>query len=281
MKKVVLMRSKILILLLSAFIFYSCTEEGASKKAKSFEELGEDKAFRGKHEIPDSIHFNDKGIMLEMETKDGVNTNAYALMHSEKPEKILLIFHEWWGLNDFIKKEAVRFYQELDGVSVMALDLYDGKVATTREEASAYMKAASKERINNIINAAIEYVGPDAKIGTIGWCFGGGWSVKASIAAADQGSACVMYYGMPPEDKTALAPIQAPILGVFASEDKWINEEVKERFENNCEALNKDIRTVVYDADHAFANPSSPRYNESAAQSANSIVLEFLKNNLK
>ena len=82
---------------------------------------------------------------------------------------------------------------------------------------------------------------------------------------------------MPVQSAEELAPIQADMLGIFAKQEKWINPEVVEKFANLAKATNKSLEVHSFDADHAFANPSSPRYNEEAAQKANAIALAFLK----
>ncbi|MDX1666790.1 MAG: dienelactone hydrolase family protein, partial [Saprospiraceae bacterium] len=114
-------------------------------------------------------------------------------------------------------------------------------------------------------------------IATIGWCFGGGWSLKASIMAEDQGAACVMYYGMPVQTVEQLRPIEADILGIFAENDGHITPEVVEEFKQLAEQAGEDLELHSFEANHAFANPSSPRYKEEAARQANALALQFLK----
>jgi carboxymethylenebutenolidase len=86
-----------------------------------------------------------------------------------------------------------------------------------------------------------------------------------------------MYYGMPLQKADALAPLKAPILGIFAEKDGWITPQVVANFENLAKATGKSIETHQFDADHAFANPSNPAYKEEAAQKANALALAFLK----
>jgi carboxymethylenebutenolidase len=162
-------------------------------------------------------------------------------------------------------------------VTVVALDMYDGKVTTSRDDANEFMKAVSEERAKSIIQGAINRTGEFAEIATIGWCFGGGWSLKASIMAEDKGAGCVIYYGMPVQEAAALAPIQSDILGIFASEDKWITPQVANDFEVLAKATGKNIENHIFEAQHAFANPSSESYSSEAATEANTLAREFLK----
>jgi carboxymethylenebutenolidase len=238
--------------------------------------------FKEAHDIPKEIAYEAKGEMTTFKTADKKEGSAYTLKaKNTEVEKYLFVIHEWWGLNDFVKRETDRLYADFNGeVTVMALDLYDGKVATTRDDAQKFMESVSAERAEMIIKGAIVKAGEFAEIATIGWCFGGGWSLKASILAGDQGAGCVIYYGMPVTEAKDLAPIQSDILGIFAKNDKWITPEVANTFESLAKATGKNIENHIFDADHAFANPSSESYNSEAATKANAIALEFLKTRL-
>ncbi len=244
-------------------------------------DFANDSSFQQAHDTPKKIDFSGTGQRLNFTTGDGKSSAAYLVPAQQNMgDKFLFVIHEWWGLNDFVKREVERLAAELPGVSVMALDLYDGKVATTREEAGKLMEEVNEDRARAIIQGAMGQVGSGARIGTIGWCFGGGWSLKAAIQAGDQAKACVMYYGMPMQDAAALAPLRAPVLGIFAKEDGWINPEVVDNFEKLAKATGKNITIRSFDADHAFANPTQESYNEAAAQEANAAALAFLKKNL-
>ena len=252
------------------------TEEASDAMAK----FTSDSEFKDAHEKPAAINFQGKGEMMEFRTPDGGMAKAYAVKQNPRTTKYLFVIHEWWGLNDQIKQEADRLFDSLGNVTVMALDLYDGQVTDNPDEAGKIMNAVKPERCEAIIKGALAVAGKDGEVATIGWCFGGGWSLKSSIMAGGQGVACVMYYGMPVENAKELAPLKAPILGIFAKQDGWITPEVAQKFENLAKASGKTIETHIYDADHAFANPSSPRYNEEAAQQANREAWGFLKEHL-
>jgi len=137
------------------------------------------------------------------------------------------------------------------------------------------------ERAIAIINGALSYVGNDAKVTTIGWCFGGGWALQAALLAGKQGAGCVMYYGMPEKDVDKLKALNSDVLGVFATKDQWINKEVVTAFEKDMRAANKKLTVVNYDADHAFANPSNPHYNKEYSEAAHKLALAFIKEHLK
>lgn len=243
-----------------------------------FAALAKSSDFRSEHELPAEIHFQAKyGHMIQFACPDNIEANAYFVPAKKKSDLWLIVIHEWWGLNDHIKEEAEKLYGDLDHVNILALDMYDGNVAENREEASQYMQGLSKERAYSIISGMLNYIGNDAKLCTIGWCFGGGWSLQTAIESGKKAIGCVMYYGMPDEDASRLKKLNSDVLGIFASQDEWINAEVVATFETNMEEAGKTLIVYSYDADHAFANPSSPRYVEKAAQDAYKVAIEYLR----
>ena len=268
--------------ILSLASLAACNNSNSANEASADDmaQFADDEAFQKAHDEPETIDAPTDGQMMTFATPDGKTGSAYALVPENPNGNFLFVIHEWWGLNNHIKEEAARLFNSLDGISVMALDMYDGKVATTQEEAGKYMQAVAEERAEAIIQGAIAHAGENAKIGTIGWCFGGGWSLRSSILAADQGAACVMYYGMPVQEAEKLAPIEADILGIFAQQDGWITPEVVDKFESLAKATGENVEIHQYDAAHAFANPSNPKYDKEAADEANALALAFLKERL-
>jgi len=220
------------------------------------------------------------GKMIKIKTA-GVEANAFVLEAKKKTTNWIFVFQEWWGLNDHIKREAENLYNDLGNVNVLALDMYDGKVGTTPEEAGKYMKEFKQERGNEIVRGALEYVGKDAKVGTIGWCFGGGQSMQAALAAGTQASACVIYYGMPEDNLDRLKTLNCDVLDIWPTQDKWINKDVTEKFEKNMAEAGKKLTVKPYDADHAFANPSNPKHNKDYTADAYKNTLTFFKARLK
>jgi carboxymethylenebutenolidase len=221
------------------------------------------------------------GKMIKIKCADGVEANAFVIEAKKKTNNWVFVFQEWWGLNDHIKREAENLYNDLGNVNVIALDMYDGKLATTREDAGKFMGEFKKERGAEIIKGAIAHAGSNAKIGTIGWCFGGGLSLQASLMAAKQAAACVIYYGQPEEDIERLKILNCDVLDIWPTQDKWINKEVTEKFEKNMAAAGKKLTVKSYDADHAFANPSNPKHSKEFAADAYKNTLEFFKARLK
>ena len=199
------------------------------------------------------------------------------------PLPAVLVIHEWWGLNEHIKHWTDRL--AADGYAALAVDLYGGQVATDRETALQLMKGTDAEAAAKVLASAHEFLASDERIkatkrGVIGWCFGGGWSLQHALATKDL-DAAVVYYGQLVTDPKALAPLQAPVLGVFGNADTGIPPASVDAFEAAMKKAGKSLELHRYDdAPHAFANPSSGRYVPEAAEDAWAHARAFLAEHL-
>jgi carboxymethylenebutenolidase len=217
------------------------------------------------------------GETITFPTPDGKTASGYLIKSAKKSKKWLFVYQEWWGLNDHIKKQAETFYNDLGDVNVLAIDLYDGKVATTREDASKYMSESKTERTDAIIQGAVNYVGKKAKIASVGWCFGGGQSLRSALIEGKRAVGCIMYYGMPVQEVEKLKTLRCDVLGIFASREKWISTAVVNEFEANMKKAGKKVTVHNFDAEHAFANPSNPNFDKKASDEAYALSLAYLK----
>ena len=216
-------------------------------------------------------------------------TVAGARMYLSLPEGVtaplpaVVVVHEWWGLNDHIRHWTDRL--AADGYAALAVDLYDGAVATDRETALSLMQGVDETRAREILAAAHRFLAEDERVqapkrGVVGWCFGGGWSLQQALHHPDL-DAAVVYYGRLETDPAALAPIAAPMMGVFGNQDAGIPPAAVDAFAAAMEEAGKELELHRYDANHAFANPSSGRYNPEAAEDAWSHTQAFLAKHLK
>jgi len=277
------------LLLFALFISYGFTGFAQSKMAccsksatQQFAMLASDKKFIMAHPKPLPIHFQSSiGKSITYNTPDGKTADAYELKAKNPTNNYILVIHEYFGLNDYVKKESEEIYDDLGNVNIIDLDLYDGKVTADRAEAGKLMQSVKDDRADAIIKGAIAYAGPKAHIATLGWCFGGGWSLQASLMAGNQAVACVMYYGMPEQDVNKLKTLHTDVLGNFANQDQWINTKVVAKFAEDMKAAGKKLYLHQYDANHAFANPSSPASNPAAAADAYKNTIAFYKARLK
>ncbi|GDX52431.1 carboxymethylenebutenolidase [Bacteroidota bacterium] len=237
-----------------------------------------DPSFISAHESPLPFNYVEAaGKMISFPTSDGKNANAYEVKASTPTNNYLFVFHEWWGLNDYIKQRADDLQKSIGNVNVIAIDIYDGRVTSNADSAGSFMSQLKDVRIENIINAAITSVGKNARIATIGWCFGGGLSLKGTSLAGKQAVGCVLYYGMPITDVNKLKELNCDVFGIFGTRDKWISPEVVAQFEKDMKSAGKILTVKNYEADHAFANPSNPHFDKVSAADANANALEFLK----
>lgn len=202
-----------------------------------------------------------------------------------KPGPGLVLIHEWWGLNDNIRENARRF-AEL-GYVALAVDLYDGETAADRDGARRLAGGVRKDPESAFANlrqavdylAALEGEVDPARIASVGWCFGGGWSYQ--MARNDLGvKASVIYYGrFNPEDD--LSRMRAAILGHFGEKDRGIEVDDVREFQAKLKTLKGDHMVFIYpNAGHAFANADSRNYDEAAAETAWKRTLEFFRRNL-
>lgn len=228
------------------------------------------------------VHITQEGgKMISFKTPDGKEAKGYLLEAKSKTNNWIFVFQEWWGLNDNIKRQAEQLYKDLGNVNVIALDMYDGNVTADRDEARKFMTEFKQERGDAIVKGALEYAGKNAKVGTIGWCFGGTQSLMASLTAGKQAAGCVIYYGMPVTDVETLKKLNTDVLGIFAAKEKYITPEVVQKFEASMKEAGKKITVKNYDADHGFANPSNAIYDKASTEDAYKHTLAFFKERLK
>lgn len=197
----------------------------------------------------------------------------------------VLVFHEWWGLNDNIKSMANQLAAQ--GYVALATDFYGGQVADKPDAARSLMERtlSDKDALGQNLRQAHAYLKEQIKatrIGTIGWCFGGAVSLNAGLLLADQVDAVVIYYGHVGSDPGQLKALKAPVLGLFGGADDGIPVDSVRAFETTLKQLNKDAQIHVYEgAAHAFANPSGGNYKPDAAADAWQKSLAFLAQHLK
>ena len=201
-----------------------------------------------------------------------------------EPLPAVIMIHEWWGLNDNVRAMANRLAGE--GYIVLAIDLYGGQVAKSAEAARQMMLSVveSPEYASENIRQAYDFLNNIAgapRIASLGWCFGGGWSLNAALLFPEDLDAAVIYYGQVTDDVNKLLPLNVPILGLFGAEDTGIPIASVRAFEAALQRLRKNFDIQIYpEVGHAFANPTGATYNAGVADDAWKRTLEFLDHNL-
>lgn len=212
--------------------------------------------------------------------------NGYlALPTMPGPHPAVIVIHEWWGLNDWVKEQARGLAAQ--GFVALAVDLYRGKLATDPDVAHELSRGLPDDRALRDMKAAFAYLQSrkDVKknaIGSVGWCMGGGLSLRLALNELGL-KACIVNYGALPTDATAIGKIQAPVLGNFGAEDGGIPPAAVQAFEKEMKAQGKHIDVKIYPgAGHAFENPNNRRgYRPEAAQDAWNRMVKFFQDSLK
>ena len=176
------------------------------------------------------------------------------------PHPALIVIHEWWGLNDWVKQEAAGYAAK--GYVTLAVDLYRGKVATTPDMAHELKRGLPQDQGVRDLTSALTYLlsRKDVKrnrIGAVGWCMGGGYALQLAIAAPSL-KAVAINYGALATDKAALKKIHAAVLGIFGGQDHGITPDSVQAFEAAMQSLGKPVNVKIYpQAGHAFENPNN------------------------
>jgi len=191
------------------------------------------------------------------------DSTAQALLYLPQgagPHPALILVHEWWGLNDWIKQEAAGYAAK--GYVTLAVDLYRGKVAATPDLAHELSRGLPQDQGVRDLTAAVTYLESrkDVKrdrIGAVGWCMGGGFALQLAIASPSL-RAVAINYGSLATDKAALSQIHAAVLGNFGGQDHGIPPDAVHAFEAAMQSLGKPVDAKIYpQAGHAFENPNN------------------------
>jgi carboxymethylenebutenolidase len=196
----------------------------------------------------------------------------------------LVVIHEYWGLNDWVKEQASKLSDQ--GYVALAIDLYRGKVAATPDEAHELMRGVPEDRAARDLHAAFEFLKSQSnvkkdRIASIGWCMGGGYSLNLALQEPAL-RAAVINYGHLATDPESLKKINAAILGIFGGQDRGIPVEDVKKFEQTLKQRGKKVEIVIYpDAGHAFENPNNKTgYRPDDAADAWKRTVKFLADTL-
>lgn len=216
-------------------------------------------------------------------TEDNIQLSCYlARQVKYEPMPGLLLVHEWWGLNDWVKKQADRYAEQ--GYVVLAVDLYRGEVAQDAEHAHELMRGLTDERALADLRAAFTFLHEHnatrgQPVGVMGWCMGGGYALR--LAIAEPKVACtVICYGKPVTDVEQLRRIKGPILGIWGARDRGIEVQPFKQALDKAEV--RSTHRIYPHVGHAFLNETNKdSFKKEQAVKAWEEIDRFLTKELK
>jgi len=221
------------------------------------------------------------GRELEFETPDGGKGRAWERKAPRKINYTLMLFHNARGLSNEIREQAEKLGKAL-GINVLAIDLYDGKAVTNSVEADKMTHSVDEDRATAIIEGAFTYLGDQQKVFTLGWSFGGGWSLQAAIIGGSQVAGCIVFYGPLERQVKKLQLLQCDVMGFFGNKDKWPSPEQVNEFNMNMQKAGKKLQANRYPAAHGFADPGNDDAEDKVSAADTYIkTINFIQGRLK
>ncbi len=213
---------------------------------------------------------------IQLKVNDKI-ANAY-LATPQNGGPGVLVLHAWWGLKPFFKQVCDQLAEQ--GFTVLAPDLYQGRIAATVDEAKALMEQRDSEFMGDIVKAAKDHLTSlraGNSIGVLGFSMGAGWSLAVAEGSPNV-SAAVLFYGAGDAD---FSKVKAKVLGHFAEVDEWEPLEYVRAMEADMQAAGLEVTLHIYPkAGHWFVEEDRPEYDSASALLAWSRTYEFLRKNL-
>ena len=280
---------KLYVILAGFILLFGCVQEAPVSPELPDSELEDPDD--GIEELPSEEEMTNVEMLLE---KGSYETTSSDLTYYEsvtgylaKPADAgnypgIIIIHEWWGLNKEIKEMADMLAS--NGYSVIAVDLFNGSVASTPDEARAQVSSLNQTMAIENMQAALSYLRNNEgaqRTASMGWCFGGGQSMQLALSGETL-DATVIYYGSLVTDEQQLQTIEWPVLGVFGDQDQVVPVSDVELFNSSLDNLGIENEIYMYEGvGHAFANPSGANYAPEETQDAWDKTLTFLDKHLQ
>jgi carboxymethylenebutenolidase len=183
------------------------------------------------------------------------------------PHPAVVLVHGDFGLTKWTRRQAARLAEK--GYLVLALDLYDGELPKTIEDAHILERGLEDRRVRASIKAAVDYleqlsIARKGSIGIIGWDCGGGFALDA--ASADRRlKTAILCYGRVVTDPKKLASLQADVLALFGGKDEGIPPATVEQFKKAMAQAGKSATVHVYpNCGNNFMDPDSPYFEGKA-----------------
>jgi carboxymethylenebutenolidase len=206
------------------------------------------------------------GRMIEYAANGGKATGYLARPEGAGNGKGIIVIQEWWGLVPHIQDLAERFAAL--GYLALAPDFWDGKKASTEDEATRLFMALNIDDAAQKLRGAAQALaaeGAAEKVGVIGFCMGGILSVYTAGALPDRIGAAVDFYGGHPKVHPDFGAIRAPVLLILGEKDSFVTPESGREMKAKIEAAGGRCELHVYPAGHAFFNDARPAVHDPAS----------------
>lgn len=225
------------------------------------------------------------GTQVSYESGNDVIGAYVSMPNGQGPYPAIIVIHEWWGLNEWIRDSADRLAAQ--GYVVLAVDLYRGETADNPEDANRLSRRIPGEQATGDLKAAFEYLRSrqdvrSDKIAAVGWSTGGGYALTMALTTPDL-AACVINYGRVVTEPASIEKIACPVLGIFGANDRTLPSRSILAFEKSCNEAGKTVEIhVIKDAGQAFMNNTQPSYYAAeASEVAWGHIITFLDGNLQ
>lgn len=221
------------------------------------------------------------GTMIEI-SGNGQTTGAYLSRSKSGSGPGVVVFHEWWGLDENTKQVADRFAEE--GFTALAPDFFHGKRTSDPKEGQAMVMAHELADAESVITGSIEALASHAtgeKVACVGFGMGGQLGVYAATKHPEI-AACVNYYGVHQNVHPDYKKLNIPLMGFFAEYDEYAFPTVVSSVDLQLTELGKPHRFHTYDhTHHSFFNKDMPEvYVQEAADDSWAKMLTFFHKQL-
>jgi carboxymethylenebutenolidase len=189
----------------------------------------------------------------------------------------VLVFHAWWGLNEFFKQLCDRLARE--GYVALAPDLYYGRVAATIDQANTLLEQRDFEAMRAAAVGALAFLRQHpavrgAALGALGCSMGGSWAIFLSTLAPQDIAAVAVFYGSEGADFSAA---RAAYIGHYAEGDEWEPIDEVRQMEADMRAAGREVTIHIYPGvQHWFFETNRPEYAQVAAELAWQRTCAFL-----
>lgn len=229
---------------------------------------------------------------------DGKTYEGFMAMDSSVSGKRpgILVIHEWWGVNEYPKQRAkqladlgyVAFVMDVYGKGILAKDHVEaGKLSSANGDPKILLKKIYKAIEILKSNPNVD----SAKIGAIGYCFGGGGVIELALDGADLKGGVVSFHGMLGSKNfaTGVKKIKTKVLVHHGADDPFIPKNVVENFQKTITEAKAPVTFVSHPgAVHGFTRPGAEKhglpglaYNEKADYASFESMKDFFAKNFK